>query len=658
MGDQLLNRPLSRLTLLLAVSLMVAAVIPHFWHIQSPVLLFFLATAATRLALHQPNRTRLRKWLVLPILVAGIAIVYSQYPLPVGARPGVAYLVTLFGLKILEASSRRDIYVLTCIAFFVIATQYLFENGLLLTLYLTTVIVLLVWMLTTLNRDKPETAAIGQLKTVATIIGPAIPVTLLLFYLFPRLASPLWELRHISQAGVTGLSDSISLGSISQLSQSNATAFRVSFGSEEKPPQEQLYWRGPVLWETDGKNWTTGRLQMKPPTSYRLDPERIEYEVVMEANRQPWLFALDLPATIPDNTQLTRDFRLIADKPVNETLRYTIESSLTFRNNEFTTEDIDRARQLPETITGRVRKFARNTRQQSKSDKAFVQSVLNHFNREPFVYTLRPPALGENPVDAFLFESRRGFCEHYATSFVTLMRAAGVPARIVTGYQGGEYNPIGNYLRVRQSDAHAWAEVWIEDEGWVRIDPTAAVAPERVERTLDLTDAASDGRLLFRFNDDDLLSHMAAQAKWLVDTVQLNWKRWIVNFDQKQQKNMLSMLGLDRLSRSLLATVAILVAILSIGLFALFIQRMHRDRKDPAIRQYECFSRKLAKIGLGRHTNEGPLDYLRRISERRPELAGPAGKIIRQYVAIRYRERGSKQEIQALSQSVRRFSVR
>ena len=657
MNEGLHDRPLSRPVLVIAIGLMIASVVPHFWHIEISVLLFFLAMVGIRLMLQNPSQAKIRKWLMLPLLVAGILIVYNEYRLPIGTRPGVAFLVTLFGLKILEVNKRRDIYVLTFIAFFTIATQFLFENGLLFSLYLALVMISLFWLLTNLNRDKPEADIITNLRTLAGIIIPAIPVTILLFYLFPRLATPLWEITSHERIGVTGLSDSISLGTISQLSQSGATAFRVTFDGKV-PEQKELYWRGPVLWESNGRDWTTGPQQDQPPEEYELVSGFIDYEVVMEANDQPWLFALDLPAVLPETTRLTRDFRLIAEKPVTDTLRYTMTSSTDFINAEFSDEDARRALQLPERTTARVRDFARQLRQENPRDRDYINSLLAHFNREPFIYTLRPPLLGDNPVDEFLFETRRGYCEHYATSFVTLARAAGIPARIVTGYQGGEFNPIGNYLRVRQSDAHAWAEVWLEQSGWVRVDPTAAVAPERVERTLDLADTANDGRLLFDIDDKGLLARLGLQAQWLVDSVQLNWQRWVVNFDQKRQRDLLSLFGLDKLSRPLLMTIAIIVATAMTLLFALLVMRLNRDLPDPATRLYERFSRKLAGIGLARHPNEGPLDYLQRIGSQRPDLREAAGKVIEQYIIIRYREQDTKKQLQTLARSVRQFSVR
>ena len=657
MNERLHDRPLSGPILVTAIALMIASVVPHFWHIEASVLLFFLSMAGIRLLLRKPSHARVRKWLMLPLLVAGILIVYTEYRLPVGTKPGVAFLVTLFGLKILEVNKRRDIYVLTFIAFFTIATQFLFENGLLFTLYLMLVMMMLVWLLTTLNRSEPDENMLTNLRAVAGIVLPAIPVTIILFTLFPRLASPLWEITSHERIGVTGLSDSISLGTISQLSQSGATAFRVTFNGGI-PEQQTLYWRGPVLWESNGRDWTTGPLQEQAPTDYELVADFIEYDVVMEASDQPWLFALDLPATLPDNTSLTRDFRLIADKPVTDTLQYSMTSGTDFINAEFDEQDARRALQLPESTTARVRDFARQLKQESAGDDDFIRKVLAHYNQQPFVYTLRPPVLGDNPVDEFLFETRRGYCEHYATSFVTLARAAGIPARIVTGYQGGEYNPIGNYLRVRQSDAHAWAEVWLEQSGWVRVDPTAAVAPERVERELDTGAIESDGRLTFRVDDKGLLARLGSQAKWLVDSVQLNWQRWVVNFDQQRQRNLLSLFGLDRLSRPLLMTIAILAATLSTMLFALLVMRLNRELPDPATRLYHRFSRKLAGIGLARRANEGPLDYLQRIGTQRPDLREAAGRVIEQYITIRYREHDTKEQLQALARAVRQFSVR
>ena len=472
--EHILKRPLNRAMLIMAIVLTTAAVLPHAWNVGYPIILYFLVIAALRLLLQQ--RARIRKWLILPLLLAGLATAYSQYGIPLGASPGVGYLITLLALKIFEVTNRRDIYVLTFLAFFTIATQFLFNNSLLFTLYLILVMMMLVWLLSTLNRDRPEKRLQANLKTVATLAIPAIPVTLLLFYLFPRLATPLWELTSHDSIGITGLSDSISLGSISELSQSNKTAFRVTFEGAV-PEQPMLYWRGPVLWQTDGRNWTAGETSMQAPGNYQLISGRIDYEVVLEASNKPWLFALDLPSTIPDKSRLTRDFRLITEEPVRDTLRYSISSSTDFINAEFDSADRQRALQLPDSTSERVRSLALTLKSASNSNSDFVNRVLKHFNEQPFVYTLRPAPLGDNPIDAFLFETRRGFCEHYASSFVTLMRAAGIPARIVTGYQGGEFNPIGDFLRVRQADAHAWAEVWLENNGWVRVDPTAAVAP-------------------------------------------------------------------------------------------------------------------------------------------------------------------------------------
>ena len=248
--------------------------------------------------------------------------------------------------------------------------------------------------------------------------------------------------------------------------------------------------------------------------------------------------------------------------------------------------------------------------------------------------------------------SGTGSCRDFATLFIESCRHCGLASRFISGYVRNETMAPWN------TAAHAWAEVWLEQSGWVRVDPTAAVAPERVERELDTGAIESDGRLTFRVDDKGLLSRLGSQAKWLVDSVQLNWQRWVVNFDQQRQRNLLSLFGLDRLSRPLLMTIAILAATLLILLFTFFVMRLNREMPDPATRLYQRFSAKLSAIGLARNPNEGPLDYLQRIGAQRPDLREAAGTIIEQYIMIRYKEHDTKKQLQALARSVRQFSVR
>jgi protein-glutamine gamma-glutamyltransferase len=321
----------------------------------------------------------------------------------------------------------------------------------------------------------------------------AAPVALVMFLLFPRVPGPFWALPSRSAAGLTGLSDEMSPGMISQLIQSDEIAFRVSFEGPE-PPQSALYWRGPVLERFDGSTWRD--LERLPQLSPRMQLRgpSFRYRITLEPHGRAWLLALDFPARWSDrDAMLTNEFQLVSRRPIDSAHALEIES-WPEASPEPELSPLLRMRNLqqPEGRNPRSTELAIALRAAAGSDAAFVDAVLRHFREQPFVYTLQPPLLGSvHPVDEFMFRTRRGFCEHYASAFTLMARAAGVPARVVTGYQGGEVNPISNRLVVRQSDAHAWSEVWLEGRGWTRVDPTGAVAPNRIE--LSLGDALPAG---------------------------------------------------------------------------------------------------------------------------------------------------------------------
>ncbi|MEJ2426095.1 MAG: DUF3488 and transglutaminase-like domain-containing protein, partial [Candidatus Thiodiazotropha sp.] len=268
-------------------------------------------------------------------------------------------------------------------------------------------------------------------------------------------------------------------GMISELATSEEVAFRVQF--DGMPPAPELrYWRGLVIWDTDGFSWfnQTGSPFWKQTQD--TDTPLIHYEVFLEVHQQPWLYSLDLPLNSPPQAVLTGDRQLLTRRSVNHPINYRLVSSTDQHDHRITPNLRQRALTLPENVTQREIDLAMKWKQSAGSDVELVQNALDHFHNQPFVYTLTPPLYPENPIDEFLFDGREGFCEHYATAFTQLMRLAGIPSRLILGYQGGEYNELGDYFIIRQSDAHAWSEVWLEGRGWIRVDPTAAVAPERI----------------------------------------------------------------------------------------------------------------------------------------------------------------------------------
>jgi transglutaminase-like putative cysteine protease len=453
------------------------------------------------------------------------------------------------------------------------------------------------------------------------------------------------------------MGDSISPGSISELVRSRAVAFRADFeGPLPAPPQR--YWRGLVLWQTDGRNWTQGETGSDAASGYRGLGTALEYHVTLEPTQQRWLYALDLPAAAPGNAVLTPDFLLLRKEPVSRRMLYRASSYLSYNTGDLPQQERFQGLQLPGNITPRMVELVQTWRRESSDDLSLVNHALRHFREEAFYYTLYPPLLSSNPVDQFLFDSRRGFCEHYASSFATLMRLAGIPARVVIGYQGGERNPMGDYLIIRQSDAHAWTEVWLQGRGWTRIDPTAAVAPERIERSFDfdLDEIATPIGTPVRFNvESDLLKSLARQLRWGMDAVNASWHRWVLGYTRERQSHLMEMLGLGFLKGHKLGIGMVIATAIVVLLLGFYIWRKGRLRLDPVQVDYLRFCARLKKRGLPRHSFEGPADYGRRVARRWPQQSETTNSIIRLYIQLRYGKGDSAENRNRFHRLVREF---
>lgn len=614
------------------------AVAPHFAHLDLSLSLFFIATIAVRLAAIYRPGLRPGRILLFLFTLAGFALIFYHYPLLFGRRAGVALLTVMLGLKLLELRRERDLYLVVFLGLFTLTTQFLFNQQILLLLYCLLVALGLVGILVEQSRQQPAASPLGSYRLSLSLLLQALPIMVALFLFFPRLSGPLWNLGISDQRATTGLSDSITPGSISELIQSQAVAFRVDFNGPVPPPP-QRYWRGPVLWDTDGWRWEIGRRLATFQPLVATDGEPVSYSVTLEPNKNPWIYALDLPTQLPPGTRLLPDFHIVTKARNSQRYRYDISSRLSYNTGPISSEQQRRGLQLPEGITPRMRQLVGQWQQQSQDPRQLVNLALNHFRQQPFYYTLYPPLVEENPVDQFLFESRRGFCEHYATSFVTLMRLAGIPARVVTGYQGGEINPIGDYLIVRQSDAHAWAEVWLAGLGWVRTDPTAAVAPERVERPFDLGFGGDDTLGIpvdFSAIDSDLLQQAIRRLGLGLDAANASWHRWVLGYSDKRQGDLMKRLGLEFLQGARLAAGMILSTALLVLSVALLLWYRGREKLDPLQTDYRRFCRRLGRRGIQRRSYEGPADFARRVSHRRPDLQSAVDEITGLYIGLRY----------------------
>jgi transglutaminase-like putative cysteine protease len=601
---------------------------------------------------------RALRWLLTLLAFGAVALLFKSV---VGRDAGVALLSVMLCLKLLELRTLRDALVTLYIGYFLVLGAFLFSQSLYTGGYLLLVVLLLTAALIALNHPQSSAANTRYyLRYSGQLLLQAFPLMVVLFLLFPRLDGPLWHMPQ-GRTGKTGLSDEIRMGTISSLVESEEVAFRVEFQGTI-PAADRLYWRGPVLWQTDGRLWR--RLRQPPLPAiphFEAHSEPVSYSVTLEAGGNRRLFALDLPATLPqglDSPALIRpDFQLLADKPLTTTQRYTISSVLNYRTTRLDDSELWAALQLPEEVNSRSLALAQGWANEGLSPEQLIARALNYFRDNDFYYSRQPPLLDRDPVDDFLFNSRRGFCEHYATSFVTLMRAAGVPARVVTGYQGGERNRLGDYLIVRQSNAHAWAEVWLDESGWRRIDPTSNIPPERVEEMVDSQ----------RFATTDLLAGVAQnrqfnlfkksfyQLRQMWDAVNHGWNQWVLGFDKARQERLLQALGLKEggwgnLILLMLAALLVLVALIS----AIVLLQRPRQR-DPVQRHYQLFCTKLAKRGVARRANEGPHDYATRAAQALPQYRESIITITRLYVALRYQQPGNGSQLAEFKRAIRKL---
>ncbi|MBI4987284.1 MAG: DUF3488 domain-containing transglutaminase family protein [Rhodocyclales bacterium] len=597
-------------------------------------------TLAWRGAIWWRTATLPPRWLLTFLVAAGSAGIFLTYRQFFGKDPGVALLILFLALKLLELRSVRDGLAVIFLCYFLLLTHFLNAQGIEVAGLAMAALVAITAALASLGHA--GRSAVEHLRLSALMLAQAAPFMLVLFLLFPRVQGPLWGLPVDAYSGMSGLSDAMSPGSISNLSLSGEIAFRVRFEGEI-PPKHILYWRGPVLRLFDGRTWRAGAQQEKVSPPDTATSGAIRYAITLEPHNKHWLFALEMPDVPPPGAIISREYQVLAKTPVRSRMRYEMRSHPDFVSGADESGASLRSNMNLSANNPRTRALAEQWRRESGDQEAVIRRMLDHFRQESFFYTLTPPLLGENSIDQFLFDTRRGFCEHFASAFVFAMRAAGIPARIVTGYQGGEHNPVDDYLIVRQSDAHAWAEVWLEGKGWLRVDPTAAVAPNRIEA--GLASAVPAGEPLPFLVRTDISWLRQIRFRW--EAVNNSWNQWVLGYTPQRQREVLSRLGMREPDwKAMTAVMAALCGFLLLGLTAWALHK--RVRLDPTVRAWNRLSRKLARIGLARRDWEGPADYAHRVALARPELTQPMAAIAALYIDLRYGRLNGKEPRQRL----------
>lgn len=648
----MISRPLTALEQRRLLSQLVLALLPHGWNL--PLWL----SALVGLALGWQALRLWRRWPAPPrLLLSVISIAALLLVIVLNLRDGNGFnrelavsILVLFGaLKLLESRQLRDALFCFLLVFFLLLTLFLYGQPFWLAVYvlLLTIGVLRNWLYVchpSIEGQLPVWRFLGRLQLYG------LPWLLVLFVLFPRLDRPLWQLQHDPDRGITGVSDLMSPGNIGKLIRSTDVAFRAEFAGA-RPSADELYWRGLVLWDYDGRSWHPNLERREFARDIPATTLRYRYRVTLEPHQQRWLYLLDRGQQVLDNDRgsFTVDGEYFRQNTVDSRMMYRA-TAVAEDPEVMDPITLQQALRLPE---GNPRARALAARwAQLPTPQQRVNAALTLFRQAPFGYTLQPPPLGEQAVDDFLFRTRLGFCEHYSSSFVFLMRASGVPARVVVGYLGGEYNTLGNYYIVRQADAHAWAEVWLSGQGWVRVDPTAAVSPDRVDQGIAaaVNDAGAQDIRALRTPD------WMRSLRWGVDGLVNGWNKWILSYDSREQLGMLERLGLESNAMALARLLGLVLASLLL-LATLPLLRQRGPKPGPLQAAYQQLCQHLAKAGCPRQPQEGPLDYAARLSQTFPHAARELQSLLKSYARLYYGASVSEQAIQTWAQRARRYRL-
>ena len=653
---------------LLAAQLVVMAPLVFFLPIWLlPVLLF---SAGWRIRVMQGHREQPSKVLKTIIALLGLVALGASGLKPVSLDMMASLLMLGFSYKALEVIQKRDAMVVILTGFLLIGVLFLYSQSILIALYGAFALSILTGALIAIQQSKSY-AILPNLKLSSLMLLLCLPLMLMFFIFSPRFA-PLWTVPLSGGHAKTGISDSMTPGDIANLSQSDELAFTVTFLGE-KPKQNELYWRGLVMQNFDGKTWTQFSEKLEPSATkrrLRINESALRnklvkkgygraYEVIYEKTARPWLFALAPVAAIEGDAIYGNDFTLMSQIDIFEPKMLKLTSyPEALREVDLPEETRELALQLPNRGNPKSHALAKRILSNSSSHQDYVNKVMNRFSQQDYYYTLRPKTLGEtNTIDEFLINNKKGFCAHYAGSFVFMMRSAGIPARVVTGYQGGKWNEQGKFLSVHQYDAHAWAEVWLADKGWVRFDPTSMVAPNRIEKNLEDAVGAEGS-----FLENQVFS--MAKYSWLnsikskMDSAQYAWRRFVIGYDRDSQSELLKRL----FGELTLQKIAMIVGGFFLGIiafWALLLGLGKRHEHEAVEHQlYRRFCKRLEKLGIKREPSQTPEAFSLFASAQLPQLATEINAFSKMYSDVCYNpsaESHLQENIRALKKCLKKI---
>ena len=638
---------------------------PMFDSLATWVPCLFLIALAMKFWM-EPKGYRLRSAIFkLMLAAAALFAIFASYGSLNGIEPAISLLVVLMSLKVLEAHTRREFQVMVMIGWVLCLCGFFLSQDFGMALCLLAAFASLLVALIQFHRGSSPGAFWPPLGSASKLLAQAAPLVVLLFLLFPRVNPGFrFELRAIRSAS-TGFSDRLSPGSIAALANSSDIAFRAEFPGNTTRPTGPMYWRGAVMWQCDGMEW---RAPYAPSAMSRSSTESIsgnsvQQRIMLAPHGARWMFALDRPSDTPRGAMLVRGDYLWSFQPIRKARRYEVVSSPESARKELGPKERREALELPPSISPAVRELAESWAAKNSNPRMIINSALQFFRTEGFTYSLSPGEFRKDDLEQFLFHRRVGFCGHYAASFATLMRLAGIPARVVVGYLGGEYNELGHFVLVRQADAHAWCEVWLPGNGWMRVDPTTAVAPGRAG--LDLT-SFLEGRVAsgqMEARQSAFLTRLArsplfTDIRFAWETLNYQWDTRLLAFDADVQEIFLDSIGLAKRGPFVLIMEILIAAVALLVIYFSWMQLRSRSRADRVKALYERFCRKAARLGVRRDPWEGPSDFSNRAALLLPGESGRIQQISNTYIALRYAPEPAAIVLDRFAKEVSAFGAR
>ena len=639
------------------------ALFAHFFIGDIIIGIFACSLLFIKIRIIQTNKNNPPKWVMLLLLGSCIVLVLIQYGGWSGYKAGISFLATLLALKLLESKDLRDYFVACLLMYFLAAGSFLFSTSplaIIAVIIFSIGITSAMFILASPNAFTPQ----DSIKHAWWMMLKAIPLAILLFFFFPRIQVDFGFLPGQDEAQSQGIDNELSINDFANRSFSDELAFRVEFEGD-KPNTIDLYWRNKTMVKEENFRWKTDEIAALQPkitaNIKKAKSDTFKYKILQQASKDKYLTTLDY-ANYVEQGKLLSDFSALKNPNIKGTFSYQAHSSTVAIQNTESLANRQRYLKTTSKISDRTLELLTSWQQRTTNKQQLVNMVLNYFQQQPFYYSLLPPNLGNDPVDEFLFETRTGYCEHYASVFTLLMRWLDIPARIVVGFQGGEWNEQGNYYAVRYSNAHAWSEVWLTGKGWVRIDPTAMISPERIQFGMNALRALWDenqlrenitGRALSDLLEPKGIDQVLQNLKQTFGNISYQWNKWVVNYNLKAQKNLLRSLGLN--TKHYLRDLVIIMLLSTGLLIAFYFWRLLPKQKkiDETEKLYKQFCSILAEQNFNKGVSEGAYSFAKRAAVHFPQSATDIQRITQYYIKQRYGK--SPQDIDTYKQLIKEF---